>query len=476
LLEAEGHSEEEEEHEGTLENSASDSNGGSLGTTWNDDWGYFGLSVNRINKTYGVPGHAEHDEDPVPAPAPGEEHEEGVAIDLEQTRFDIQSELYQPFQSIDRWFFGASHTDYQHVELEGEEIGTLFENKASEFRSYVTHKPADGWEGIIGAQYSNRDFSALGDEAFVPPSKTQVSSLFWVEEKSFDQLKIELGIRAESQRTQVEGFETRTKTGVSFSSGFVYTLSSGDKLAVNFAHAERHPSVEEGYSFGEHAATQTFEIGNPNLGKETSNNLDVSYRFETEHLTGEINGYWNQFDGFIYGAYEDNIGAVLDLHGQIVFIDPDLPVVHYTQQDAAIKGVEIQVKTPLISEQGYGLNLGVVADFIEAELDSGAYLPRIPPLKYGLTLSYDYDALLADLSWIHYDDQRKTSNNELPTDGFNLLELELAYRMTSADSDILWFLRGKNLLDEEARDHSSFLKDLAPRAGRSWTAGIRYQF
>lgn len=472
LLEQEG---EEEEHAGstTLENSFADSNGGSFGLTYNNNWGYLGFSVNRINKLYGVPGHGEHEEE---EPAAEPHAEEGVAIDLNQTRYDLQSEINAPSKNIARWFIGASYTDYRHQELEGDEIGTEFNNEAYELRSFVQHQPLDGWEGIVGLQISERDFSAIGEEAFVPPSTTKVQSLFWIEEKSFNQLKVELGARIEQQNLAVSNFTSRSRTGVSLSAGTVYSFDDRNKLAFNFARAERHPSVEEGFSFGEHAATQTFEIGNPELEEEHSNNIDISYRFSHNQWEGEINAYWNQFNGFIYGDYVANNGAVLDLNGQIIFIDPDLPVVQYRQDDAAIRGVEIQVKVPLVDDQAFGLSLGLMADFIEAELENGAYLPRIPPMKLGAALHFDRDNLLADLNIVRYSKQDKQAINELPTDGFTIMDLEVAYRINNKGSETLLFLRGKNLLDEEARDHASFIKDLAPRAGRNWLAGVRYQF
>jgi iron complex outermembrane receptor protein len=38
------------------------------------------------------------------------------------------------------------------------------------------------------------------------------------------------------------------------------------------------------------------------------------------------------------------------------------------------------------------------------------------------------------------------------------------------------FMDGTNLLDEEARPHTSFLKDLAPRPGRGIAFGVRAFF
>lgn len=492
LHEAEGHeAHEEEEHEGeaheeheeahgVLANSRSESDGASAGFTWNGDWGYFGIAVNQLNKLYGVPGHAHHGEEEHAeeegAEQHEEEHEEGVFIDLEQTRWDLQGQINQPFTKVDDWFIGASFTDYQHIELEGEEQGTLFENQAFELRSYMKHSVINNWEGIWGFQFNDRDFSAIGDEAFVPPSQTESAALFVVEEKRFGDWKLELGARLETQSVNADNYSKKSFTTTSLSVGSVYDLSTEQKLAFNLSQAERAPNVEELFSFGEHAATQTFEVGNPELDKEVAYNLDLSWRFNSGSLNGEINAYWNQFHDFIYGEYRPNNGTVTDLNGQQVVIEEELPIVAQTQNSAAIRGVEIQLNQLLIDSDSFGLELGLMADFLEAELDSGDYIPRMPPLKYGFNLQFTQENLSADLHWTRYQQQDHLAQGELITKGFNMLDVELAYRLINQQHDALFFLRGKNLLDEEARDHASFLKDLAPRAGRNFVAGIRYKF
>jgi iron complex outermembrane receptor protein len=42
--------------------------------------------------------------------------------------------------------------------------------------------------------------------------------------------------------------------------------------------------------------------------------------------------------------------------------------------------------------------------------------------------------------------------------------------------DLSMFLRGTNLLDEEARRHTSLVKALAPLPGRNFAFGVRAMF
>jgi iron complex outermembrane recepter protein len=57
-----------------------------------------------------------------------------------------------------------------------------------------------------------------------------------------------------------------------------------------------------------------------------------------------------------------------------------------------------------------------------------------------------------------------------------MTNVDLSYRVESSTGDWLLFLRGTNLLDEEARQATSSLKDLVPLPGRSLAAGVRYTF
>ncbi|MCW8876403.1 MAG: TonB-dependent receptor [Kangiellaceae bacterium] len=475
--EHEGEEHEEHEEEGVLENSSVENKGGSIGLTSIGEWGHFGAAVSFTDKFYGVPGHAHHEEE---LEGEGEEaheehHEAGVFIDMEQTRYDLQAQ-FNLSDKFDHWFVGYSRTDYEHMELEGDEIGTHFDNQAWEFKSYVKHNQWNGWRGVWGTQVTKRTFIALGEEAFVPPSQTKNNAIFLLEEKEYGDFKWELGLRWEDQKIEADGYADLDTHGVSFSSGLIYSLEKHNKIAFNFSRAVRFASVEELYSDGPHIATRSFEIGNRDLDKETSNNFDVSYRFEVEKLRGEVNLYWNKFNDYIYGEVVASDNACVSTEAAEEAEHDELQLVCYQQQDADFKGLEFQLDYELGSVSGHDFTLGFVADYIKAELDDGGDVPRIPPMKYGLVLNHEMNGFSSQLSWMSFDDQDKIGAGELETDGFDMLDLELVYNTSFGEDDLVVFLKGKNLLDEEARDHTSFLKDLAPRAGKNFVLGARYTF
>jgi iron complex outermembrane receptor protein len=468
-----------------LENSYSDASGGSFGISRIFEDGYIGLSHSKTSKKYGLPGHAHHEEEhDEHEEEDHDEHEEeeSVFLDLEQSVTHLQAEFDNPMKGVERWFAGYSYTDYQHQEIEGGELGTEFINKAREFKTYINHSEINGWDGIVGVQSVSRDFSAIGEEAFVPPSETRSNALFWLEEKHFGSLKWELGARFEKQKISLN--ETReslskasySSQGFSYSAGAVYDLKSHNKLAFNFTHAQRFPNAEELFSYGPHLASSTFEIGNENLVKESANNLDFSYRFENLWSYGEFNLFYNRFNDYVFADVVTENDACVDAEAAEEAEHDELSLICYRQSDATYKGAELAVTFPLGTFGNHNFELDVFGDYLTAKKSNGEYLPRIPANKWGLSLAYDMKDLSADISWIKSAKQSNLSTNEFPTNAYTSVELDLAYRVATKSTDWYLFLKGKNLLDEEIRDHASFIKDLAPRAGRHWVAGVRFNF
>lgn len=461
--------EEEGEHagealaHGQLENSSIEGDGGSVGASYLGERGFIGIAISAYNSNYGIPGHhAHHEEGEVP---PVEEEEEApVRIDLEQRRTDLKARLDEPLPGFDALKLRIGRNDYEHVELEGDAVGTTFENKATDTRLELVHKPLAGMRGVIGVQITDRDFTAIGEEAFVPPSTTESQALFLVEERELGKLHLEGGIRYEQQDVKPESAQPHyDDSAFSWSVGGVYDLGSNWSTALSYAHAERMPSVEELYSDGPHIATQSYEIGDVNLGTETASNIDLSLRYHGDHASLNLTVYRNAISDFIFAAAT---GAELD----------ELPVFQYFQADATLQGIELAADWTFFQSDAGDWILRGFYDQTDGELDDGGDLPRIPPQRLGLGLDFDSGDLRTSLDVIEIAEQDKVTAFETETDGYTLVNAGLIYRVYLGDSSADLFLRGSNLLDEEVRLHTSFLKDIAPQMGRSWQAGVRFSF
>ncbi len=117
-----------------------------------------------------------------------------------------------------------------------------------------------------------------------------------------------------------------------------------------------------------------------------------------------------------------------------------------------------------------------MGDLVDAELDRGGNLPRTPPMRFGAGLHYHGHRWNAssEVRWV--DEQDDVAENETATEGYTLLNASLGYRLVLGGQVLDMLLRGRNLTDEDARSHTSFLKDVAPLPGRNVTLSAKLRF
>ena len=234
-------------------------------------------------------------------------------------------------------------------------------------------------------------------------------------------------------------------------------------FSVALAHAQRIPNAEELLSNGPHLATQSFELGNINLEKESANNIDVSLRKHQGDIKFTLNAFYNSFDQFIYEKATGNI-------------EDGLPVFQFTQEDATFSGLELELDWILSDSGSSTITLHSQADYVKGELSNGGDLPRISPLRIGAGLLYERNDWYIDLDIIRYMEQDTIAEFETSTDGYTLVNIDFNYQFSTQDSDYTFFMKGTNLLDDEVINHTSFIKEIAPQAGRSLTLGVRLAF
>jgi iron complex outermembrane receptor protein len=432
---------------GRIPDSGSSLRGGALGVSRVGEAGFAGFAVSRFETQYGVPGP-----------------EEGVSIDLQQTRFDFNSDWHVKNRWLDSAHLRASFNRYEHAELEGSEVGTQFDQDGLSMRLAMDSAEIAGWRGSWGVQYRDVDFLARGDEAFVPPSVTRNLGIFGYEERAFGPITLELGGRLEQQKiTSDEDVPGYDSARASFAGGVVWKFADDWNMALNATSTTRHPTSTELYADGPHVAVQRFEIGDAGLRPERARTLDLSLRHRGENWSMSLTAYRSDYADYIF----------VSLTGDI---EDDLPVAVYLQEDATFTGFEAEVELPPLAMAGGKLATRLLADAVRAELDSGDDLPQIPPLRVGAELRYSRNLWSAGVSAHRFARQDRIAANELPTDGYTMLGVDATWRLPWAGRELMVYLRGENLLDADARRHTSPLKEFAPLAGRSLGAGVRLEF
>ena len=502
--EGEGEHAQGEEHEdearGTVPNSFTETESLAGGLSWTFDGGYVGVGATLYDTIYGVPGHGHgeeehgHAEEPAPLALPGPlrrksegEEEEGVFIDLRQRHYELRAGRTAPWGGFDRMRGSIVVSEYEHAEIEpaGEEpagggqgaaepeAGTVFSNDAVELRAELTHRRIAGWQGVFGLQAQQQEFAAIGEEAFVPPVDTQAVGLFVVEEREFAVGRLSLGGRVETVRHEASGENPdRDFDLFSASLGWHQELGASHHMNVNLSHAQRAPDVLELYADGPHLATLTIENGNPDLDVERSWNIDLGHAGQRGDWFYGADVYYTLYQDYIFAEeqpHEEEAQAEGEMHAHE---DDELTPIAYVQEDARFYGGEL--------EFGYRLNarhsLRLFADAVRAERDGGALLPRIPADRVGMAFDGASGRWGYALRVAAVQEQERATPSEGETEGYTLLGADLEYTLPLGESDLVLALRGRNLLDEEARNHVSFLKDEAPLPGANLRAELEWRF
>ncbi|GLS25786.1 TonB-dependent receptor [Marinibactrum halimedae] len=498
-----GHDEHEEEHEentdGFIGNSETTTKSLAFGSTYVGETGFVGFSVSRLERDYGLPpgthahGEEEHEGEEGDE---GEEHEEhgevNVNLDMEQTRYEFKAG-----KNFEGWLQSATahlaFNDYEHFEREmeiheeGEEHGdedhddedheeelhepTRFSNEGVELRLQANHAPMGNLQGTFGLQYIDREFSVIGEEAFLPTTDINTLGVFVVESIEADQWTYEFGARVEDTSFSKRGCDVDNTT-YSASGSAIRELNEQSNIFFGLSRSERSPTEQELFSNsgGEtcgtsedlvlHVSTNRFEIGTADLDTEVSSNFEIGYRKFLGEWRGEVNAYYNSIDDFIY------------LQDTDVEIDESTVSV-YQQQDATFYGYEAQLSTHFIEEDAYHLDFTLFTDAVRAEFDGGENVPRIPAMRVGTELALISENWSARLRLTEVDEQTEVAHDESETDGYTLLNLYADYHIPALNDSMVVFVRGNNLLDEEIRYHTSLIKDLAPAPGIGFDIGIR---
>lgn len=451
---------------GVLENSAAESDSAAFGASWLGADGFLGLGISTFDTLYGLPGHShEHGDE---EGEEGEHHEEeAVRIDLEQRRLDLRGGWDGLSGAIEGVNVRLGVNDYEHVELEGDAVGTRFTNDATELRLELLHRPLGKWTGAFGVQVGDREFAALGEEAFVPPVDTASVGVFLVEQIELASWDLSFGGRVESiEHTPSNDLAVFDDNATSFSFGGVRPFGNGYSFAATLALSDRLPVAEELYSDGPHLATGVVQIGDASLTKETARHVDIGLRGELDAVTWSVATFATRYDDFIYLA---DTGVVDDVE--------ELPIFAYRQADADFTGFEAELLVPLLAEGPRRVDLRLFADYVRGELASGEPLPRLPPLRYGGRFEYGDERLLVGLEATRYDEQDEVAPFETETAGYMLLNADLRWRLLGVSGmELELFMNASNLGDEEARKHTSFVKDIAPLPGRNYALGVRSRF
>lgn len=441
-------------------NSDGRSRSGAVGASWADADGFIGGSLDRYENDYGVTV------------------EPDVTIRMDRDRLALAGErrrLGGPFTQVE---FQASRTRYKHQEVEGGgEVGTTFRSTGDEFRLQARHVPLGPLRGVVGLQAEQLDFSALGEEAFVPDTRTKSLALFVLEEAQAGPATVTAGLRwervkvasagdaAEAEAPKFGDALERRFTPKSASLGASLPVGSGWTLSASLGATERAPAYYELFADGVHVATGAYERGDPGLGVERSRHLELGAEWKQDEHRLKASVFQTRFSRYI-GL--DATGNVID----------EVPEYAFTAARARLRGLELEGRGRLLTRP-WTLDAEASVDLVRGDnLSTGQPLARLAPVRVRAGLSTASGPWSAGAGMVHAARQDRVPAEDVATPSSTVLNLWATWKMPLQQAQALWFVRLDNVTNELAYNASAIrtVRALSPQGGRAVSAGLRVMF
>jgi iron complex outermembrane receptor protein len=491
---------------GRIPNSSSRSHGGTGSAGYYGEKGFFAGYVSLDRRRYGVPytplfesgellsianGGIDCDMAPPPGcqfnvaairdafadtlpPAP----DEAVDLKMRRNNFRFRGGFRDVKGPISQGNFFVDFSDYQHQEIESEpglpeEVATTFDNDVFSYRAVFQQANYQRLSGRFGVEGFRRSYLTSGAEQLIDGRVRQTNiSVFGLEELSFDRVALQFGGRVENNKyrpTNTAAYDSRDFTEFSGAAAARFRLWEGGSFVANFTTSSRTPTLEELYNFGPHVGTVTFEVGDQDLQTERSNGVEFSLRQQTNRLRVNGSVFYYNISNFIFLEPQDEDGD-----GNID-VDDGLPVGAYVQNDARFLGADFTLD--------YELNKYFapffIADVVSARLQqSNTPLPRITPARVRMGLDIRFKGLSVRPEGVFAFNKSAVDvfPLETPTRGYGFFNANASYTYAHGKIAHIFTVSAQNLNDKLYRNHSNFIKDLMPEAGRGVRASYTIRF
>lgn len=491
-------SENYESPKGEVLNTATEATGLNLGLSHINGQGHSGVAVSLLDYEYGVPN----------------ENNEPATVDATQMRVDAVNETFLSSRFLESVKTQFSVNDYEHDEKDGELVVGFFDKTNMELKSTLNFSDIFGnslklglhgnmqelslchdhdgcesgvpdyshlpWDGSKGGNFDvitdgNGNAIEFAHDTPMPETEMMDIALFALTSRNWvlgeytgkqeaalrlDQRTIKadpVSIRPSSRQAS-DYYEDKTFLSLTASVGWTW-LYDQQKWGLSFAHSERAPQPDEMYWNGDHHATFSYQLDNPNLEKEIAHTLDLTWKFAGQQQQLDVAAYYYDFEGYIYNQLQN----VKDpYHGNDVY--------RYVQKGAYLTGYEVsyqyQLSDAVTFHAATDKAIGRLKESSSA-ISSNKNLPRIPPQTLLVGLGWQKHHWLVKADVKYFAEQDQVAENETSTDAYHTLNAMAAYEFEWNQLHMDVSLKGNNLTDEFGRNHVSYLKAFSPLPGRN---------
>ncbi len=415
-------------------------------------------------------------------------------IDMQQRRLDLEMGLDLELGPLQKIQVRLAQSDYVHDELfqgRGADVDVFFNETALskntvEGRIDLLHGGFDSrLEGVVGMHSFIEDFDA--SRLIVPPPtefrvpayfSTENQGLFLMEKFKLGDWQLQWGSRWEQQRIMDDSLagsaRMREEECQSHSLGLTWSreeILGLKKLSLTgiVSNTQRMPTATERYAFWNNAAMGRFLVGGDMDGTPLSLEKSLGYELglaaDLEKVSLRVNAFRYDYENFIFLQEITN------------FINR---AVQYIEREAEISGWEAELEWRVWQNNERQVKLTLMGDSVRGHnVTDDEPLPRMPPGRFGTRLEYTSGRFSCGIEARHSLEQDRLKpepRGELPTDAYTLINADASWRLMKDRHDVLFTLQATNLLNEEARVHTSFRKDVAPLPGIGITASVRWSF
>ncbi len=434
---------------------------------------------------------------------------------LQNVRFSVRDTDYLLSENHAE---GEEHEGEDHDEHGHSEEPTFFSNESTEVQ-LVFELGTDEAPRRIVVNHVSEEVAVLGEEAFMEPVDSTETTIGFFAGFNAGAFDIDVGARwddierdgtiremhhedehegedhdeGEHHDEHDEEFELEpfTYSDESLSAAVTISRQLSDSLnaSLNLGVVNRAPSAMELFMNGEHLAVARYELGDADLDSERSNNIDLGLSYAADDWFANVSVYRNRVDNYIYlqdemdddheeehdeDHEEDHEEGHEESHDE--HDHEGLIMASYVQNDATFSGYEIELGRRFTLAGGE-LEVRLQRDEVNADFSGGGAVPRITPARNVLAFDYSRGMTNALLEIQDTERQRAVADFETTTDGFTLVNARLSHSVELGERAVLVISAyGRNLTDEVARNHTSFVKNQVPLAGRNIGVRARLSF
>ncbi|MFK4754624.1 TonB-dependent receptor [Oceanobacter antarcticus] len=459
-----------------------------------DNYGYLGLSISNLSSDYAVPN----------------EDNDNARVAPDQTRYDLRTELPLDSSWANTWRLQLGWSDYEHDESTDDLVVGLFIQAFREWRTELDYQTESGWNGTIGIGSNQRSFELCHDHsgceqiadhsdeswdgsqgpdfthyegydfAHDTPMPSTVSRDiigFWHADQPLTFGQLSLGGRVEQRQIQADEsvisasfrqdeayYKNRHYTPVSLSASLTYDLNDISQMIATLSRLQRAPTTDELYWNGDHHATFSFQLDNPDLKLETARALDISWQSYPAANASQwrISGYFYDYQDYIYNDLKDFTDPY---HGNRVY--------RHEQTDARLAGADANWTQPLSEQWTLDVGASLTRGWL---VQSGDPLPRMPAdnLMLAFSRQHAHNRLRAEV--FYHARQTQVAAAETISPAWYQLNLAARTEIRLANQTLRLDAQLRNLTNQYGEQHTSYLKEYAPIMGRNLLLELQWPF